>query len=351
MGGLLALSRRYPEEGAIYTGRTASSARRTGSFGLVLLTGTCSYSRCSSSTWPAVLAYAARGAESTLVTTRRSWRRWRSGGSAGDARQLRGRGVAVLPNVGPCARRHGDPDCSAGAVRGNPGSAAAVRADLPSAGEIFRPWRDVFGSWASSWRRRWEPRIKTPSAICRAPAMAAGALTLAVYVSVTWALQQLVPAGDIRRDRRASCRAWTWACGAWVWSALPHRSPAFMAVWLAGGLAGWSGIDAHSVRRGHSTAPCRRRWDVCIPWATLGGAAHAGRAHDRVHRDNHVGSTVARPTRSCSGRRSHHAYPVLLHVRRPLTLTMTGVEAMRPASWDFSGGGPDIAAFRCRAAT
>jgi amino acid transporter len=112
-------------------------------------------------------------------------------------------------------------------------------ADLPAAGEIFSGLSVMcFAFMGVELASTMGSEIKDPDRDLPRAAMAAGALTLGIYLAVTWALLQLLPPGEIGviegivqgvdlGVRRLGLE----------WLAAPLAS--VMAVSLAGGLAAW----------------------------------------------------------------------------------------------------------------
>jgi len=119
------------------------------------------------------------------------------------------------------------------------GAAAPVASDLPPAGDIFSDLSVMcFAFMGVELASTMGSEIERPERDLPRAAMAAGVLTLGIYVSVTWALQQLLPAGEIGAIegivqgvdlgvRRLGLE----------WLATPLAG--VMAVSLAGGLAAW----------------------------------------------------------------------------------------------------------------
>jgi len=240
---VLALSKRYPDEGGLYTWASRQFGPTHGFIsGWYYWTGNLFYFPMQLVYLAGVLAYAAQGAESRLVDDKTFVASVALGWLAlVTAVNFVGLGVGKwLPNVGAvCTAFTAVLIASAGVVAWRSGSAAPVPADLPPAGEIFSGLSVMcFAFMGVELASTMGSEIKHPDRDLPRAAMAAGALTLGIYVSVTWALQQLLPPGEIgviegilqgvdlgvRRLRLE-------------WLATPLAI--VMAVSLAGGLAAW----------------------------------------------------------------------------------------------------------------
>jgi len=240
---VLTLAKRYPEEGGIYTWADRRFGPTHGFVsGWYYWTGNLFYFPMQLVYLAGVLAYAAQGAGSALVDDKAfiasvalAWL------ALVTIVNFAGLGVGKwLPNIGAvCTAFTAILIASAGVVAWQSGASAPPRPDLPSAGEIFSGLSVMsFAFMGVELASTMGSEIKRPDRDLPRAAIAAGALTLAVYVSVTWALQQLLPARDIGviegilqgidlGVRRLGLE----------WLATPLA--AVMAVSLAGGLAAW----------------------------------------------------------------------------------------------------------------
>jgi amino acid transporter len=240
---VLALAKRYPEEGGIYTWADRQFGPAHGFVsGWYYWTGNLFYFPMQLVYLAGVVAYAARGADSQLVDDKTFVAAVAIGWLAlVTAVNFVGLGVGKwLPNVGAvCTAVTAILIASAGLAAWQAGASAPVRADLPSAGEVFSGLSVMcFAFMGVELASTMGSEIKRPERDLPRAAMTAGGLTLGVYVSVTWALQQLLPAGDIGAIegilqgvdlgvRRLGLER----------MATPLAS--VMAVSLAGGLAAW----------------------------------------------------------------------------------------------------------------
>jgi len=128
---------------------------------------------------------------------------------------------------------------SAGAVAYWSGASAPLRPDLPSAGEIFSGLSVMcFAFMGVELASTMGSEIRHPDRDLPRAAMAAGALTLGVYVSVTWALQQLLPATDIGAIE-GILQGVDLGVKRLGLERLATPLASVMAVSLAGGLAAW----------------------------------------------------------------------------------------------------------------
>ena len=240
---VLTLAKRFPEEGGLYTWADRQFGHTHGFIsGWYYWTGNLFYFPMQLVYLAGVLAYAAQGANSPLVDDKTFVVLVALGWLAlVTLLNFVGLGVGKwLPNVGAvCTAFTAILIASAGVVAWQSGASAPLRPDLPSAGEIFSGLSVMcFAFMGVELASTMGSEIKHPERDLPRAAMAAGALTLAVYVSVTWALQQLLPPGDIGviegilqgvdlGVRRLQIE----------WLATPLAI--VMAVSLAGGLAAW----------------------------------------------------------------------------------------------------------------
>ena len=240
---VLTLAKRFPEEGGLYTWADRQFGHTHGFIsGWYYWTGNLFYFPMQLVYLAGVLAYAAQGANSPLVDDKTFVVLVALGWLAlVTLINVVGLGVGKwLPNVGAvCTAFTAILIASAGVVAWQSGASAPPRPDLPSAGEIFSGLSVMsFAFMGVELASTMGSEIKHPERDLPRAAMAAGALTLAVYVSVTWALQQLLPPGDIGAIegilqgvdlgvRRLHLE----------WLATPLAI--VMAVSLAGGLAAW----------------------------------------------------------------------------------------------------------------
>ena len=240
---VLTLAKRFPEEGGLYTWADRQFGHTHGFIsGWYYWTGNLFYFPMQLVYLAGVLAYAARGANSPLVDDKTFVVLVALGWLAlVTLINVVGLGVGKwLPNVGAvCTAFTAMPDrqrrrggVAIGRVGAAPAGPALGRRDL------LGPERDVVRLHGRRTRVDDGERNRAPERDLPRAAMAAGALTLAVYVSVTWALQQLLPPGDIGAIegilqgvdlgvRRLHLE----------WLATPLAI--VMAVSLAGGLAAW----------------------------------------------------------------------------------------------------------------
>lgn len=200
---VLALSKRYPEEGGIYTWANRQFGPTHGFIsGWYYWTGNLFYFPMQLVYLAGVLAYAAQGADSTLLDQKwfiacvaLSWL------GLVTAVNFVGLGVGKwLPNVGAvCTAFTALLITGAGAVAVSTGSAAVPPAAGPiSAAEIFSGLSVMcFAFMGVELASTMGSEIKHPKRDLPRAAMTAGVLTLTVYIAVTWALQQLLPPGDI----------------------------------------------------------------------------------------------------------------------------------------------------------
>jgi glutamate:GABA antiporter len=240
---VLALAKRYPDEGGLYTWANRQFGPTHGFVsGWYYWTGNLFYFPMQLVYLAGVLAYAARGADNALVDDKAFVASVALGWLAlVTVVNFVGLGVGKwMPNVGAlCTAVTAVLIASAGVVASHSGSAAPVRADLPPAGEIFASLSVMcFAFMGVELASTMGSEIKRPERDLPRAAMAAGVLTLGVYVSVTWALQQLLPSREIGAIegilqgvdlgvRRLGLE----------WLAAPLA--VVMAVSLAGGLAAW----------------------------------------------------------------------------------------------------------------
>jgi amino acid transporter len=199
---VLALSRRFPDEGGLYTWANRQFGPTHGFIsGWYYWTGNLFYFPMQLVYLAGVLAYAGQGAGSSLVDDKLFVASVALGWLAlVTAINVVGLGVGKwLPNVGAvCTAFTAILIASAGVVAWRAGASAPPRADLPSAGEIFSGLSVMsFAFMGVELASTMGSEIKDPQRDLPRAALAAGALTLAVYVTVTWALQQLLPPSDI----------------------------------------------------------------------------------------------------------------------------------------------------------
>ena len=241
---VLALSRRYPEEGGLYTWANRQFGPTHGFVsGWYYWTGNLFYFPMQLVYLAGILAYAAQGTDQSLVD-----QKWFVASVATGwltlvtALNFVGLGVGKwLPNVGAiCTGITVTLIAGAGFVAVRSGSAAPdAAAAAPAAADIFSGLSVMcFAFMGVELASTMGGEIKNPRRDLPRAAMTAGALTLAVYVAVTGALQQLLPPGDIGAiqgilqgvelgTRRLQLE----------WLATPLA--VVMAVSLAGGLAAW----------------------------------------------------------------------------------------------------------------
>jgi amino acid transporter len=240
---VLALSKRYPDEGGLYTWANRQFGPTHGFIsGWYYWTGNLFYFPMQLVYLAGVIAYAAQGADSRLVDDKTFVAMVALGWLAlVTAINFVGLGVGKwLPNVGAvCTAFTAVLIASAGVVAWRSGAPAPAPADLPSAGELFAGLSVMcFAFMGVELASTMGSEIRNPERDLPRAAMAAGALTLATYVSVTWALQQLLPAGDIGAIE-GILQGVDLGVGrlGLEWLAAPLA--AVMAVSLAGGLAAW----------------------------------------------------------------------------------------------------------------
>ncbi len=244
---VLALSRRYPEEGGLYTWANRQFGPTHGFIsGWYYWTGNLFYFPMQLVYLAGVLAYAGQGADSALLD-----QKWFIACVAFGwlalvtAINFVGLGVGKwLPNIGAvCTAFTALLIVAAGVVAFNAGPTAAPAsgpAPLPvSASEVFAGLSVMcFAFMGVELASTMGSEIKDPRRDLPRAAMTAGVLTLAVYVAVTWALQQMLPSRDIGAIegilqgidlgvKRLQLE----------WVAAPLAM--VMAVSLAGGLAAW----------------------------------------------------------------------------------------------------------------
>ena len=240
---VLTLAKRFPDEGGLYTWADRQFGHTHGFIsGWYYWTGNLFYFPMQLVYLAGVLAYAAQGANSPLVDDKTFVALVALGWLAlVTLLNFVGLGVGKwLPNVGAvCTAVTAILIASAGVAAWQSGAAAPPRPDLPSAGEVFSGLSVMcFAFMGVELASTMGSEIKHPERDLPRAAMAAGALTLGIYVSVTWALQQLLPPGDIGviegilqgvdlGVRRLD----------FEWLATPLAI--VMAVSLAGGLAAW----------------------------------------------------------------------------------------------------------------
>lgn len=200
---VLALSRRYPDEGGLYTWANRQFGPTHGFVsGWYYWTGNLFYFPMQLVYLAGVLGYAAQGADSPLVD-----QKWFIACVAFGwltlvtAINFVGLGVGKwLPNVGAvCTAFTALLITGAGFVAFNSGSGAAPSIAAPvSAAEIFSGLSVMcFAFMGIELASTMGSEIKNPRRDLPRAAMAAGLLTLTVYLAVTWALQQMLPPGDI----------------------------------------------------------------------------------------------------------------------------------------------------------
>lgn len=240
---VLTLAKRFPEEGGLYTWADRQFGHTHGFIsGWYYWTGNLFYFPMQLVYLAGVLAYAAQGANSPLVDDKTFVVLVALGWLAlVTLLNFVGLGVGKwLPNVGAvCTAFTAILIASAGVLAWQSGASAPLRPDVPSAGEIFSGLSVMcFAFMGVELASTMGSEIKHPERDLPRAAMAAGALTLGIYLSVTWALQQLLPPGDIGviegilqgvdlGVRRLHLE----------WLATPLAI--VMAVSLAGGLAAW----------------------------------------------------------------------------------------------------------------
>ena len=199
---VLTLAKRFPEEGGLYTWADRQFGPAHGFIsGWYYWTGNLFYFPMQLVYLAGVLAYAAQGTNNGLVDDKAFVALVALGWIAlVTLINFVGLGVGKwLPNAGAvCTAFTALLIAGAGVAAWQSGAAAPPRPDLPSAGEIFSGLSVMaFAFMGVELASTMGGEIKHPERDLPRAAMAAGALTLAVYVSVTWALQQLLPPGDI----------------------------------------------------------------------------------------------------------------------------------------------------------
>ena len=199
---VLTLAKRYPEEGGIYTWADRRFGPAHGFIsGWYYWTGNLFYFPMQLVYLAGVLAYAAQGPASALVDDKTFVAAVALGWLAlVTALNFVGLGVGKwLPNIGAvCTAFTAALIAGAGVVAWQSGAAAPPRPDLPSAGEIFSGLSVMcFAFMGVELVSSMGSEIRRPDRDLPRAAMAAGAATLAIYLSVTWSLQQLLPASDI----------------------------------------------------------------------------------------------------------------------------------------------------------
>jgi len=240
---VLALSKRYPEEGGIYTWADRQFGPTHGFVsGWYYWTGNLFYFPMQLVYLAGVIAYAAQGADSQLVDDKTfvavvalAWL------ALVTAANFVGLGVGKwLPNAGAvCTAFTAILIASAGVVAWRSGSAAPVRADLPSAGDIFSGLSVMcFAFMGVELVSSMGSEIRHPDRDLPRAAMAAGAATLGIYLAVTWSLQQLLPAMDIGAIE-GILQGVDLGVNRLGLERLATPLASVMAVSLAGGLAAW----------------------------------------------------------------------------------------------------------------
>jgi amino acid transporter len=240
---VLSLSKRYPDEGGLYTWANRQFGSTHGFIsGWYYWTGNLFYFPMQLVYLAGVLAYATYGAGSTAVDDKTfvagvaiAWL------SLVTAINFVGLGVGKwLPNVGAvCTAITAVLIASAGVVAWRTGAAVPAATALPTAAEVFSGLSVMcFAFMGVELASTMGSEIKHPERDLPRAAMAAGVLTLAVYITVTWALQQMLPPGDIGAIQGIlqGVDLGTRRLGL-EWFATPLAL--VMAVSLAGGLAAW----------------------------------------------------------------------------------------------------------------
>jgi amino acid transporter len=240
---VLSLSKRYPEEGGLYTWANRQFGPTHGFIsGWYYWTGNLFYFPMQLVYLAGVLAYAAHGADQTLVDQKwfvavvaLGWL------SLVTAINFVGLGVGKwLPNVGAvCTAITALLIAGAGLVAWQSGSAAPPTTVPVSPADIFSALSVMcFAFMGVELASTMGGEIKRPGRDLPRAAMMAGALTLTVYVAVTWALQQLLPPGDIGAIQGILQGVDLGARRLHLeWFATPLAI--VMAVSLAGGLGAW----------------------------------------------------------------------------------------------------------------
>ena len=242
---VLSLAKRFPDEGGIYTWANRQFGPTHGFIsGWYYLTGNLFYFLMQLVYLAGVLAYAMHGSGATQVDDKTFVTAVALGWLA-LVTAINFVGLCVgklLPNIGAlCTAVTAILIASAGVVAWRSGAAVPVPAvsSLPPAADIFAGLSVMcFAFMGVELASTMGSEIKRPDRDLPRAAMTAGVLTLAVYVTVTWSLQQLLPPSDIGAiqgilqgvdlgTRRLSLEWW----------ATPLAL--VMAVSLAGGLAGW----------------------------------------------------------------------------------------------------------------
>jgi amino acid transporter len=240
---VLTLAKRYPDEGGIYTWADRRFGPTHGFIsGWYYWTGNLFYFPMQLVYLAGVLAYAAQGAGSALVDDKTFVAAVALGWLAlVTTVNFVGLGVGKwLPNIGAvCTAFTAILIASAGVVAWRSGASAPLRPDLPPAGEIFSGLGVMaFAFMGVELASTMGSEIKHPDRDLPRAAMAAGALTLAVYVSVTWALQQLLPAAEIGAIE-GILQGVDLGVKRLGLERLATPLASVMAVSLAGGLAAW----------------------------------------------------------------------------------------------------------------
>lgn len=199
---VLTLAKRFPEEGGLYTWADRQFGPAHGFIsGWYYWTGNLFYFPMQLVYLAGVLAYAAQGTDNGLVDDKTFVALVALGWLAlVTAINFVGLGVGKwLPNVGAvCTAFTALLIAGAGVAAWQSGASAPLRPDLPSAGEILSGLSVMsFAFMGVELASTMGGEIKRPERDLPRAAMAAGALTLGIYVLVTWALQQLLPPGDI----------------------------------------------------------------------------------------------------------------------------------------------------------
>ena len=240
---VLTLAKRYPEEGGIYTWADRRFGPTHGFVsGWYYWTGNLFYFPMQLVYLAGVLAYAAQGSGSALVDDKTFVAAVALGWlTLVTIVNFVGLGVGKwLPNIGAvCTAVTAILIASAGVVAHWSGASAPLRPDLPSAGEIFSGLSVMcFAFMGVELASTMGSEIRHPDRDLPRAAMAAGALTLGIYVSVTWALQQLLPATDIGAIE-GILQGVDLGVKRLGLERLATPLASVMAVSLAGGLAAW----------------------------------------------------------------------------------------------------------------
>ena len=240
---VLTLAKRYPEEGGIYTWAERRFGPTHGFIsGWYYWTGNLFYFPMQLVYLAGVLAYAAQGAESALVDDK-TFVALVAIGWLALVTLLNYVGLGVgkwLPNVGAiCTAVTAALIAGAGVVAWQSGAAAAPRPDLPPAGEVLAGLSVMcFAFMGVELVSSMGSEIRRPDRDLPRAAMAAGALTLGIYVAVTWSLQQLLPATDIGAIE-GILQGVDLGVTRLGLERLATPLASVMAVSLAGGLAAW----------------------------------------------------------------------------------------------------------------